>query len=78
MNKMKQTALMLLLFLAWNFSGLVAQTPPTPPEPGPSDGPPGPPGFPIDQSLWWLFAAGLILGIFLVYRRIKNHQDLSS
>ncbi|MCV9930239.1 hypothetical protein OIU83_21455 [Flavobacterium sp. LS1R49] len=42
--------------------GVFAQSGPPPP------GIPPPPGLPIDESLLFLFVAGLLFGIYIIYR----------
>lgn len=39
-----------------------------------TDGPPPPdqqrpPGFPIDDNIWVLLASGILLGVYIIYRR---------
>jgi hypothetical protein len=54
-----------ILFVLISFV-CTAQTPPPP------QTPPGPIGFPIDSGLVVLFVAGVLLGVYKVYKFQKN------
>ncbi|HZW77832.1 MAG TPA: hypothetical protein VFF21_05960 [Flavobacteriaceae bacterium] len=65
-----------MLTLFYNLFLLIVQPGKTPPPPNPPNVP-NAPGLPIDSDLWILFIAGILIGGYILYTRIRSISKAS-
>lgn len=66
--KIRKLKLLLALFFCIAFKSFAAPSPPQPQAIPPPVGDPAP----IDSEIWILFASGLLLGIFFLFKNSKS------
>lgn len=67
--------------LFYNLIGLVLQPggsdSSTPPPPSGGDYVPNAPGLPIDENIWLLVAMGILLGVYIIYKKSRSTNKVS-